>query len=390
MLPAGWNRSHQPAVARVLRRPKRPPQQHLLRTQPKQPSGRTQIGRGHRRYMFTQRALPKRIRQRFGEPHNILSEIILHVAGMGQREMPDNVWRIRTSLFYSLEKSGLVIGNLTYPIFTSQCRSFANLDIILITIQGTGFKDMTPCDGTSTSERWCCGSNTNDCCSPDSRLPVVILARNFLDAAPTTVTGSMQPSSPSKSNPSSSSPSASKTSNPSSSSPSSSSSPAESQPGQPTTSSPPSSPQQENSPTSSNSTQAPQDSQSLSTGAKVGIAIGALIGGAALVGIGAWLALASQRRRKSSTDKNSAIPSELDTYVADRKHAYRLEERPVHEVGGWNGNGGVTSVEMGHMGHQTGWDSRGGGAVMMGELPAPGVASELEGSEGSRVKGVHY
>ncbi|CAI6293735.1 unnamed protein product [Periconia digitata] len=275
----------------------------------------------------------------------------------------------------------------------------------------SGFKDMTPCDGTSTSERWCCGANNKDCCSPDSNIGAVILAKNFLDAAPTTVLGSMQPSptSSKQDSPSSSSNAA----NPSSSAGASSSVPPAAA-AQPTSSAPStiasSAPQEDtSSPPSS-----PQDPspQGLATGAKVGIAIGAVVGGAALIGIGAWLALASQRRKLNSASSASelpsastAYPSELaGSYGRDQKNRYLLQERSIHGAGStgarsFDGSANSlhaqdTRVEMGmglgmHQQQQQSpyYEQR---SVALGELPERTMASELPADEVERVKGIHW
>lgn len=185
---------------------------------------------------------------------------------------------------------------------------------------------MTPCDGTSSSERWCCGTSTN-CCNPDSNLGVVILAKKFLDAAPSTVTGSRTASSTASSS------STSKTSSSSTPIPTPSTAPGTAAAG-PAASQPQADAQGSPTASAAPSESDPKESEGMTTGAKVGIAIGAVVGGAALLAVGAWLALSSQRKKKTGGDlPYGSHPSELDgSYSMDQKQPYLLQQTAVHEI----------------------------------------------------------
>ncbi|PVH92144.1 hypothetical protein DM02DRAFT_620115 [Periconia macrospinosa] len=240
---------------------------------------------------------------------------------------------------------------------------------------GTGFKDMTPCDGTSTSERWCCGTNT-DCCN-DPKGQVVILAKKFMDASPTTVIGTAQPSTTSKSS------SASQTSAAAVTTAFSGNPPPSASEGTQTTAagvagSPPSSAGATSSAPSPSASS--QDTQGMTTGAKVGIAVGAVVGAAALVGIGAWLALSSQRRKRNDAPYAQS-PPELDGYSGDRKEIYMLQQNSIHEASSQN-HSYPASMHSHHHYNQP--------PVPLGELPVQQMRSELPGDEGKPEKGRHW
>ncbi|KAF2646827.1 hypothetical protein P280DRAFT_464988 [Massarina eburnea CBS 473.64] len=201
---------------------------------------------------------------------------------------------------------------------------------------GTGFKQMTPCDGTSTSDRWCCG-NTKNCCNADNKIDIVTLAAKFGESS-STAKASSTPTSSGSSNTASNTASAS-TSNASSAT---------------------------SSPTSAS------EATGLSTGAKAGIGIGAVVGCAALVGVGVWLTLASRRKNGKA---GSAETPELDGhYAADAKRPYMIAEGSIHEA---------SHRDTGELSGQT-------FTRPPGELPGQAIVSELPGDNGVPEKGRHF
>lgn len=136
---------------------------------------------------------------------------------------------------------------------------------------------MTPCDGTNSSTKWCCGTNTN-CCNDDKT--VQILAQKLGDQVPVLLPTS-----------SASSTSISALTDTSHSTSTSSSSAPSAGTGTPV-------------PTGGNSTAPstgqPSPSPSLSTGAKAGIGIGATFGALLLFVLGFVVARSAKLRHHSS------------------------------------------------------------------------------------------
>ncbi|KAF1954054.1 hypothetical protein CC80DRAFT_550517 [Byssothecium circinans] len=172
---------------------------------------------------------------------------------------------------------------------------------------GSGFKQMTPCDGTSRSELWCCGNN-KDCCNAGSKLEIVTLAAKFGQAPLSLSSSASAAPSATTSGGAANTPAASGAS--SSSSASSSASGA----------------------AVGASQTASSQSAGLTTGAKAGIGIGAVVGCAALIGIGALLAL-----RKKNAKPNHAETAELNGYAShltssDSKRPYIVSQGGLHEA----------------------------------------------------------
>ncbi|KAF2650986.1 hypothetical protein K491DRAFT_682541 [Lophiostoma macrostomum CBS 122681] len=160
---------------------------------------------------------------------------------------------------------------------------------------GTTGAVMTPCDGTATSLKWCCGVDTS-CCDDSSK--VKTLAFEFRGAIPNTASASYNPFT---------TPTSSATSTPTSSSNSNAS------------------------------------SGGLSTGAKAGIGVGAAIGGIALLALGFFLARRTANKPKAApegaaagTDGYHAPPGGYDGtpqhgYVGQHAGGYDALTPPVQE-----------------------------------------------------------
>lgn len=149
---------------------------------------------------------------------------------------------------------------------------------------------MTPCDGTATSETWCCGGNTK-CCGKAGEIKIA-------------ATLGASPSSSSSSSSSSSTSSSSAASSTSSSAPSVEST-ATSTPTSTSSSSPSSSAE-------------PSPATGLSGGAKAGVAIGAIAGVGAILAAGFLLV---RRRKQQKANDPYTAPVEVGDYDASYPHS---------------------------------------------------------------------
>jgi len=160
---------------------------------------------------------------------------------------------------------------------------------------------MTSCDGTATSKKWCCGSTT-DCCNTEF---FVTLDAEFKATGPP-----IQSSVSSYLSTTTTSLTSSPTANPS------------------TTSSLPSAPQStaNNAPVS----EIPRSNSELSTGAKVGIAIGVIIGALLFFGLGFFVAKYPQWRNRG--EKNDP---QLPTYAEHKGPPVEMEVHPQEMYGSY-------------------------------------------------------
>ncbi|KAG9195720.1 hypothetical protein G6011_00841 [Alternaria panax] len=164
--------------------------------------------------------------------------------------------------------------------------------------QRAGDANVTPCDGTDTSEQWCCGNST--ACCEDASFGSHSVAPVFLGV----ITSSS----------SSSIPSATSTSVPLSSS-SSSSTPTP----LPTT-------------TPSNG-----DNRGLSTGAKAGIGVGAAVGVIALIALGVFIGRRSHKKGKETAEATSYYEPVKAEFPSEYRHeapalAASMHEAPVRQT----------------------------------------------------------
>ncbi|RYN37837.1 hypothetical protein AA0113_g10999 [Alternaria arborescens] len=157
---------------------------------------------------------------------------------------------------------------------------------------------VTPCDGTPTSEFWCCG-NTTDCCS-DPNLEKFKVEPTFSGV----ITSSLLPTSTSASiSPSPSSPSTSSNAN--------------------ATDTPTPSP---------TSTSQNNESAGLSTGAKAGIGVGAAAGVIALIAIGVLIGRRSHKKKKEVTEATSYYEPAKGELPPQYRHEAPMDEVSRHEA----------------------------------------------------------
>ncbi|KAF2792956.1 hypothetical protein K505DRAFT_418116 [Melanomma pulvis-pyrius CBS 109.77] len=144
---------------------------------------------------------------------------------------------------------------------------------------------LTPCDGTSTSEKWCCGDTTS-CCSPENAYKAVYIPRNFSSSAAHGLPPTPTPNTTSSVTPS-------VTPNP--------------------------------------------QGKKLTNGAKAGIVLGTIIGAILFLALGFFLGFLGRRLLKK-TAKTTKPPAEIGSESIHDIHAYRFEaesKRPSfsHELG---------------------------------------------------------
>ncbi|KAL1795495.1 hypothetical protein ACET3X_005719 [Alternaria dauci] len=172
--------------------------------------------------------------------------------------------------------------------------------------QGKNDVTVTPCDGTPTSEFWCCGDSTNCCTDPN--LEKFKVEPTFSGI----ITSSLLPTSASASV----SPSASSTS----STPSSSNSNANA-----------------NANTSTPAPSAiPQNNHSagLSTGAKAGIGVGAAAGVIALIAVGIFIGRRSHNKKKNEVTEAQTYyePAKGEVPAAVYRHEAPMDEATRYEA----------------------------------------------------------
>ncbi|KAF2247734.1 hypothetical protein BU26DRAFT_506919 [Trematosphaeria pertusa] len=180
------------------------------------------------------------------------------------------------------------------------------LDVCTDSVDDAGNSYMTPCDGTPTSEKWCCGM-TDSCCDTDA----VLLPRTFGAALSSTSTSASVATSSSSSATTLASSASSPTSEPTAS-PTLSPSPS------PSTSAE----------ANADATTQPSSSTGLSAGAKAGAAIGAIAGVAAFFSIGYLIA----RRRHGWTSWRSGHAGVHEKGVSEGNHDNGYYPPPVKDV----------------------------------------------------------
>lgn len=149
---------------------------------------------------------------------------------------------------------------------------------------------MTPCDGTSNSSTWCCGSSSS-CCGTDS---VISIAQTLGLGLPTTTTTSSSTRTPI---PTTTATTATTTTN---------------------------------TPTSQSSVST-SSSSSLSSGAKAGIGVGVSLGSIGIIATA--LGLFFLRRRRVSTDKEERTPRPgITTAEPDNYSHVKAQEKPHDPV----------------------------------------------------------
>jgi hypothetical protein len=146
---------------------------------------------------------------------------------------------------------------------------------------------MTPCDGTNSSAKWCCGDSSDCCALPDDSPNVHFLAATF--GASTSPQASSTGSVATASIPSSTTATASASTSP---------------------------------PTSSNSN---ANNNDLSSGAKAGIGVGAAIGALILLGLGFFIAKSMQWKKKAKAAQGDGSLHNLKPMVP----GHPIEPRPV-------------------------------------------------------------
>ncbi|KAF2106739.1 hypothetical protein BDV96DRAFT_590757 [Lophiotrema nucula] len=144
--------------------------------------------------------------------------------------------------------------------------------------ESSGSARMTPCDGTPTSDKWCCGDSTACCGGSDART----VAQKFGQAIATTSTASTVSLTPIPS--------------------SSSTIP---------------------NPATTSSATAPSAAQGLSTGAKAGVGVGISLGVLALIGFGYYLAMSLQWKKQAKRRAN------VEMYAGNESLEPGHMEKPV-------------------------------------------------------------
>ena len=160
--------------------------------------------------------------------------------------------------------------------------------------QRSGDVNVTPCDGTDSSEYWCCGNSTA-CCGDDASFGKEKVDRVFLGIISSSSMSSIA--------------SSTSTSMPlSSSSPSSTSTPS------PTTTPP------------------NDDSGGLSTGAKAGIGVGAAFGVIALLALGAFIGRRSYKKKKETAEMTTYYEPVKGELSSEYRHEAPTQDSFLHEA----------------------------------------------------------
>ncbi|CAI6340871.1 unnamed protein product [Periconia digitata] len=162
---------------------------------------------------------------------------------------------------------------------------------------------VTPCSGTSDSEKWCCG-NSDKCCSDGTAITVPAVFGQNLNG------------------------NNNKTSEPSSSSSSSSSAP-------PTASSNPPQSNPGSSPQDQQQQQQSNPSSGLSTAAKAGIAVGAVGGAAALIGALFFVLKALAWKKKSKENSNPYSPASPNPFLDQNHPQMQMQQQQQQQQQPW-------------------------------------------------------